>query len=146
MPPGKRSISLQLAFKCSTAKTLRKSVKYVQGGIIQRKMSEGNSMGETFQRRKLLSREELFRGNCLGVVVLGELFRGNCPVGKSLGANCIRKNFIGGNCLGGSCPGGNYLGIIVWGAKVPGVIVLGEILGDAIVRGAVVHGGNVRIP
>ena len=60
---GKHSMSLNTAFKCpkSTTKTLGKSVKYVQGGIIHRKMSGGNSIGGNFQRGKLLSREELFK-------------------------------------------------------------------------------------
>ena len=52
-------------------------------------------------------------GNCLGVIVQGELSSGelcsgNCPGGKSPAGNCLGENFIGGKCPGGSYPGGNY--------------------------------------
>ena len=48
------------------AQTLEKSVKYVQGEIIPRKMSKGNSMGGNFQ----------FRGNCSGLPVFGRNYSG----------------------------------------------------------------------
>ena len=52
-------------------------MKYVQRGTIQRKMSRGNSTGENFQTGgRLLSRGELFKGNCLGVVVFGGIAQG----------------------------------------------------------------------
>ena len=53
-------------------------------------------MGRHFQRGGgLLSRVELFRGNCSGVVIFGGIIQGgNCPGG----------NLMGGICPGGSCP------------------------------------------
>ena len=66
------------AFKCSksTTKTLEKCVKYVQGKIIQRKMSGGKEFhGVKFSELGLLSRGELLRGNCLGVIAFGGIIQ-----------------------------------------------------------------------
>ena len=49
---------------------LRKSVKYLQAEIIHRKLSLEEFHGDKFSKEVLFSREELFRGNCFGVVVV----------------------------------------------------------------------------
>ena len=84
-------------------------MKYVQWITIQSKKSGGNSMWKNFLRQEVLSREELFRGNCSGVVVFGGIIQGVIILGG---------NFIGDNCPGGGCPGRNYLKVVVRGAKV----------------------------
>ena len=62
-------------FKClkSAIKTLAKSMKYVQGKIIQIKMSGGNSMGggEFSEEWGVLSRGDLSRGGGGGLIVWG---------------------------------------------------------------------------
>ena len=51
-------------------------MKYVLGEIIQRKMSGlGGIPLRDFQRGELLSRGELFRGNCSGVIVSGGIIQ-----------------------------------------------------------------------
>ena len=47
-----------------------------------------------------------------------KLFRGNCLLGKSPGVNCPGRNFMGVNCPGGSGPEGNYSGVTVWEENV----------------------------
>ena len=50
-------------------------MKYVQAETIQRKISGGGFHGEKFPEEGLLSKGELFRGNCLGVVVFEEIIQ-----------------------------------------------------------------------
>lgn len=69
-------------------------------------------------------REKFHGGSCLGLVVLGELFRKKCTGSKIPGGNCPEEKFGGG-----SCPRGNYSGVIVWGGKNPGGIVLVDLTG-----------------
>ena len=64
-------MSLNTAFKCpkSITKTLGKSVKYVQGEIIRRKMSGGIPWGEIFRERSYCPERNYLRkseSNCLG--------------------------------------------------------------------------------
>ena len=67
-----------MAFECSKAATkkLRKSVKYLQAEIIHRKLSLEEFYGGKFSNEVLLSREELFRGNCFEVVVVEGIIQG----------------------------------------------------------------------
>ena len=52
-------------------------MKYVQGEISQRKMSGGRERfhGGNISEWGLLSRGELLRGNCSGVVAFGEIIQ-----------------------------------------------------------------------
>ena len=77
MPQGSVQCQYNTTFKYSksTTKTLGKSVKYVQGEIIQRKMSGEGPLGGNFQRRGYCPEWELFRGNCSGVVVFGVIIQ-----------------------------------------------------------------------
>ena len=54
-------------------------MKYVQGGIIQRKMSTGDSVGRNFQKGKLFREGEVI---CLGVVVFGGNYSGVFVLGE----------------------------------------------------------------
>ena len=65
------------------------------GGIIQRKMSGGDSMEWNFQMGGYCP-----EGNYLGVTVKGAIVGGNF-----IGSNCGQKSE--GNCPRGSFPGGN---------------------------------------
>ena len=121
----------------------KKSVKYVKGEIIQKKMS-GGFHGVKFSQA-LFSRGELFRSNSLlQQLSSGELVRGNCSGSKIPGGNCLRGISQGelAWAVAGSCPGGYYLGAIVQGAKVWEVVVLWGISWGAIVRG-LVHQGKM---
>ena len=71
-------------------------MKYVQGKIIQERISGVNSMGRNFQRERYCP-----EGNFLGVIVRGllssrKLFRGTCTGGKSPGVNCLGGEFHSG--------------------------------------------------
>ena len=83
----------------------------------------------------LLSRGELFRGNCSGVFVFVGIIQGAIVRGQKPGDNCLGRNFTGGNRLGGSCQGENYLGVIIRGAKVRVVIVQGAVVQGGISQG-----------
>ena len=60
-------------------------MKYVQGEVIQRRMSGGELHGGRFSEDEgggdVFSRKELIRGNCLGVVVQGAKVRGVIVLG-----------------------------------------------------------------
>ena len=108
----------RVSFKCSksTTKTLPKSVKYVKGWIILRKMSgekgkifrwwwdgrEGGEGGKGWGGvGGLLSRGELFRSNRSGVAVFVGIIQGVIVQGQKPGGNCLWGNFTGGNRPGG---------------------------------------------
>ena len=61
------------------SKNTRKKFGICSGGSYSEKNVWWESMGE-FVEGRLLSRRELFKGNCLGSKSLGRNFiRGNCP-------------------------------------------------------------------
>ena len=79
MPQGSVQCQYNTTFKYSksTTKTLGKSVKYVQGEIIQRKMSGEGPLGGNFQRRGYCP-----EWNYLGVIVRGKKLRGEFHRGQ----------------------------------------------------------------
>ena len=64
-----------------------------------------STWGEIFRGGELLSRGELFKGNCLGVVVFGN-YSGVIVLGAVAQGKLSCGEFHGGQLSGGSCPEG----------------------------------------